>query len=67
VRELTRLELITEAVRAALEEVARPAPHLQAGVVDEEWGRYGRPVRVGKNPPGPGPESTPPVPTPSGC
>jgi transposase len=51
VRDLTRLELITEAVRAALEELARTAPHLLTGLVEEEWGRrYGRPVRLGKNP-----------------
>ncbi|MER5915757.1 IS1182 family transposase [Streptomyces sp. NPDC001982] len=51
VRELTRLELVTEAVRGALEEVARTAPHLLEDLVDEEWGkRYGRPVRLGKNP-----------------
>ncbi|MFF1417721.1 transposase [Streptomyces sp. NPDC058280] len=51
VRDLTRLELITEAVRAALEEVAGTAGHLLDGLVDEEWGRrYGRPVRLGKNP-----------------
>ncbi|GHD78541.1 hypothetical protein GCM10010317_098010 [Streptomyces mirabilis] len=30
VRDLTRLELVTEAVRAALEEVAGPAAHLPA-------------------------------------
>ncbi len=51
VRDLTRLELVTEAVRAALEEVARAAGRLLVGLVDEEWGRrYGRPVRLGKNP-----------------
>ncbi|MFF1798379.1 IS1182 family transposase, partial [Kitasatospora sp. NPDC058263] len=51
VRDLTRLELVTEAVRAALEEVARTAGHLLVGLVDEDWGRrYGRPVRLGKNP-----------------
>ncbi|MFG2794371.1 hypothetical protein [Streptomyces sp. NPDC048419] len=51
VRDLTRLELVTEVVRAALEEVARTADHLLVGLVDEEWGRrYGRPVRLGKNP-----------------
>ncbi|MEY9968541.1 transposase [Streptacidiphilus sp. MAP12-16] len=51
VRDLTRLELVTEAVRAALEEVARTAGHLLVGLVGEEWGRrYGRPVRLGKNP-----------------
>ncbi|WP_406274914.1 transposase [Nocardia sp. NBC_00881] len=51
VRDLTRLELITGAVRAALEELARTAPHILTGLVDEEWGRrYGRPVRLGRNP-----------------
>ncbi len=51
VRELTRLELVTEAVRAVLEEVARAGSHLLTGLVGEEWGRrYGRPVRLGKNP-----------------
>ncbi|MET8330939.1 IS1182 family transposase, partial [Streptomyces sp. NPDC005181] len=50
-RDLTRLELITEAVWAALEEVAGTAGYLLVGLVDEEWGRrYGRPVRLGKNP-----------------
>jgi transposase len=38
VRDLTRLELITEAVRAALEELARTAGHALAGLVDEDWG-----------------------------
>ncbi|WP_234426165.1 IS1182 family transposase [Streptomyces kebangsaanensis] len=51
VRDLTRLEMVTEAVRAALEEVAGTAPRLLDELVDEEWGsRYGRPVRLGKNP-----------------
>ncbi|MFI6692966.1 transposase [Streptomyces sp. NPDC050433] len=51
VRDLTRLELVTEAVRAALDELAGTAGHLLAGLVDEEWGRrYGRPVRLGMNP-----------------
>jgi transposase len=51
VRDLTRLELITEAVRAALEELARTADYALNGLVDEDWGRrYGRPVRLGKNP-----------------
>src|SRR5690349_17620199 len=51
VRDLTRLELVTEAVRAVLEEVARTAGHALEGLVDDEWGRrYGRPVRLGKNP-----------------
>jgi len=51
VRDLTRLELVTEAVRAALEELARTAGHALEGLVDDDWGRrYGRPVRLGKNP-----------------
>ena len=51
VRDLTRLELVTEAVRAALEELARTADHALEGLVDDNWGRrYGRPVRLGKNP-----------------
>ena len=51
VRGLTRLELVTEAVRAALEELARTAGDALAGLVDDDWGRrYGRPVRLGKNP-----------------
>jgi len=50
-RDLTRLELVTEAVRAAREEAARTAGHLLADLVDEERGhRYGRPLRLGKNP-----------------
>lgn len=51
VRNLTRLELVTEALRAALEELARTAGHALDGLVGEDWGRrYGRPVRLGKNP-----------------
>ncbi|GHE63364.1 transposase [Streptomyces capitiformicae] len=51
VRDLTRLELITEAIRAALEEVAGTSPYLLDELIDEDWGRrYGRPVRLGKNP-----------------
>ncbi len=51
VRDLTRLELVTEAVRAALEELARTAGHALEGLIDDNWGRrYGRPVRLGKNP-----------------
>jgi transposase len=42
VRDLTRLELVTEAMRAALEELARRAPHELVGLVTEDWGkRYG--------------------------
>ncbi|MFF4625403.1 transposase [Nonomuraea jabiensis] len=48
---LTRLELATEAMRAALEELARTAAHALNGLVDEDWGRrYGRQVRLGTNP-----------------
>ena len=51
VRDLTRLELLTEAVRAALEELACTAGDALEGLVDDDWGRrYGRPVRLGKNP-----------------
>jgi hypothetical protein len=39
VRDLTRLELVTEAVRAALEELARTAGHALEGLVDDGWGR----------------------------
>jgi hypothetical protein len=50
-RDLTRLELITETIRAALEELAPDAPHLLDGLVDEEWAkRYGRPVRLVSQP-----------------
>jgi transposase len=51
VRDLTRLELVTEAIRAALEELARDAPYLLDGLIDEEWAkRYGRPVRLVSQP-----------------
>ncbi|MFI9588618.1 IS1182 family transposase [Streptomyces sp. NPDC052236] len=51
VRDLTRLELVTEAMRAALEELARRAPQELVGLVTEDWGkRYGRSARLGKNP-----------------
>ncbi|HEY2263286.1 MAG TPA: transposase [Streptosporangiaceae bacterium] len=51
VRDLTRLELVTGAVRAALEELARTAGHALEGLADDDWGRrYGRPARLGKNP-----------------
>ncbi|MCX5410147.1 IS1182 family transposase (plasmid) [Streptomyces sp. NBC_00335] len=51
VRDLTRLELVTEAMRAALEELARRAPHELVGVVTQDWGRrYGRAARLGRNP-----------------
>ncbi len=38
-------------MRAALEELARRAPHELVALVKEEWGkRYGRAARLGKNP-----------------
>jgi len=63
VRDLTRLELVTEAVRAALEELARTAGHALAGLVDEdpdERGRGGRPPAAGApGRPLPGPAARP--------
>ncbi|MGA6160380.1 transposase [Stenotrophomonas sp. NPDC087984] len=51
VGDLTRLELVTEAMRAPLEELTRRAPHELVGLVTEDWGkRYGRAARLGKNP-----------------
>ncbi|MHA6757101.1 IS1182 family transposase [Streptacidiphilus sp. PAMC 29251] len=50
-RELTRLELVLEAVRAALEECARTGPELLDGLVTEDWAmRYGRQVRLVSQP-----------------
>ena len=67
VRDLTRLELVTEAVRAAWEELARTAGHALEGLAGDDWGRrYGRPVRLGKNPPGQRPGSTMPGRMPAG-
>ncbi|WP_405639002.1 IS1182 family transposase [Streptomyces sp. NBC_00019] len=51
VRELTRLELVLEAVRAALEECARTSPEILDGLVTEDWAlRYGRQVRLVSQP-----------------
>lgn len=51
VRDLTRLEMVTEAMRAALEEIARQAPQELVGLVTDEWGeRYGRAARLGRTP-----------------
>ncbi|WP_078917268.1 transposase [Streptomyces sp. NRRL S-813] len=45
-RELTHLELVTEAVRAVLEAMAHHAPEVLDELVTAEWAeRYGRPVR----------------------
>jgi hypothetical protein len=53
VRDLTRLELVTEAVRAALEDVARITGHALEGLIDDEWGRrYGRRSAWARTPPG---------------
>ncbi len=50
-RELTRLELVLEAVRAALEEASRDTPHVLDDLVDAAWAtRYGRPVRLPAQP-----------------
>src|SRR5579859_221281 len=54
VRDLTRLELVTEAVRAALEELAREDPGMPGELIGRDWAtRYGRPVRLGGQPPRP--------------
>jgi transposase len=51
VRDLTRPELITEAVRAALEELAHQDPEMLDWLIDQDWAtRYGRPVRLGGQP-----------------
>lgn len=61
VRDLTRLELITEAVRAALEEVAGISPHLLDELVDEDWGAAtGGRSAWARTPRGPRPGSLPP-------
>ncbi|MCD0486487.1 IS1182 family transposase [Streptacidiphilus sp. ASG 303] len=50
-RELTRLELVLEAVRAALEEAASRVPEVLDDLVDADWAiRYGRPVRLPAQP-----------------
>jgi transposase len=67
VRDLTRLELITEAVRAALEEVAGTAGHLLDGLIDEEWGAATAARSAwARTPPSPRPGSSPPATTPYG-
>ncbi|MFF0105537.1 transposase [Streptomyces hirsutus] len=50
-RELTRLELVREAVRAALEETSQNTPDVLDDLVDADWAtRYGRPVRLPSHP-----------------
>jgi transposase len=50
-RELTRLELVTEAVRALLEQLATAAPQILDELVTADWSeRYGRQVRMCSQP-----------------
>ncbi|MFD0480122.1 hypothetical protein ACFQ0B_77280 [Nonomuraea thailandensis] len=68
VRDLTRLELVTKAMRAALEELARAAAHTLNGLVNEDWGRrYGGRSAWARTPPGPKQGSTPPGQMPIAC
>lgn len=49
VRTLSRLELVGETLRAALEELAEAAPGWLAPLIEPEWAkRYGRRVEIGK-------------------
>ncbi|MFE4821922.1 transposase [Streptomyces sp. NPDC056704] len=49
VRFLSRLELVGETLRAALEELAEAAPAWLTPLIEAEWGkRYGRKVEIGK-------------------
>lgn len=53
VRTLSRLELVGETLRAALEELAKAAPAWLAPLIEPEWvKRYGRQVEIGKLPGG---------------
>ena len=53
VRTLSRLELVGETLRAALEELAAVDPDWLAGIATAEWvRRYGRPVRYDRLPRG---------------
>ncbi|MFF4550498.1 hypothetical protein [Streptomyces sp. NPDC001435] len=50
---LSRLELVGETLRAALEELAEAAPGWLAPLIEPEWAkRYGRRVEIGKLPGG---------------
>ncbi|WP_159011822.1 transposase [Streptomyces sp. NRRL F-5123] len=50
-RDLTRLEMVLETVRAAPEEAAVLAPEVLDGLVVQDWAsRYGRPVRLPAQP-----------------
>lgn len=53
VRTLSRLELVGETLRAALEELAEAAPAWLTPLIESEWAkRYGRRVEIGKLPGG---------------
>ncbi|MEB3962949.1 IS1182 family transposase [Streptomyces kunmingensis] len=53
VRRLSRLELVGESVRAALEEIAAADPAWLVPLIDPAWAkRYGRKVEIGKVPGG---------------
>ncbi|MER5917338.1 IS1182 family transposase [Streptomyces sp. NPDC001982] len=53
VRRLSRLELVGESLRAALEQLAQQAPQWLLALVEPEWDkRYGRKVEIGKVPGG---------------
>ncbi|WP_371674711.1 hypothetical protein OG985_46305 [Streptomyces sp. NBC_00289] len=53
VRTLSRLELVGESLRSALEQLAQAAPDWLLGLVEPEWDeRYGRKVDIGKVPGG---------------
>ncbi|WP_309227045.1 transposase [Streptomyces lunaelactis] len=53
VRFLSRLELVGETLRAALEELAEAAPDWLRPLIEPEWGkRYGRRVEIGRLPGG---------------
>ncbi|MGV9567913.1 hypothetical protein [Streptomyces sp. NPDC003480] len=53
VRRLSRLELVGESLRAALERLAQAAPDWLLPLVQPEWDkRYGRKVEIGKVPGG---------------
>ncbi|WP_406337462.1 hypothetical protein [Streptomyces sp. NBC_00649] len=55
-RELTRLELVTEAVRAVLEAMAHHAPEVLDELDTAEWAEcYGRPATPGASDQHPGP------------
>ena len=53
VRTLSRLELVGESLRAALEQLAQAAPDWLLPLIEPEWDkRYGRKVEIGRVPGG---------------